>query len=49
VRVFAEAPRHGRTDAHDVDNVVTLCPACHRSSEFGNVPRSRLRRAIGAR
>ena len=49
VRIFAEAPSHDRTDAHDVDNVVTLCPGCHRRAEFGNVARNRLRRAIGAR
>lgn len=49
VRVFAEAPSHDRTEAHDLDNVVTLCPGCHRRAEFGTVATNRLRRAIGAR
>lgn len=49
VRVFVEADGQDRTDAHDLDNVASLCPGCHRRAEFGNVPRNRLRRAVGAR
>ncbi|MEF8851854.1 MAG: HNH endonuclease [Haloarculaceae archaeon] len=49
VRIFAEAGRHDKTEAHDLDNVVTLCPGCHRRAEFGTVATNRLRRAIDAR
>jgi len=49
VRTYVEAGSHDKTEAHELDNVVTLCPGCHRRSEFGNVPKNRLRRAVGAR
>ena len=49
VRLFVEADGQDRTNAHDLDNVVTLCPACHRRADFGTVSRNRLRRAVDAR
>jgi 5-methylcytosine-specific restriction endonuclease McrA len=43
VRVFAAAEDHDRRDAHTLDNVVTLCPGCHRKAEFGRIDRDELR------
>jgi hypothetical protein len=43
VRAYAEAPDREREDAHRLDNVVCLCPSCHRRAEFGNIARDRLR------
>lgn len=47
VRVFEAAADLGVTDAHRLDNVVTLCPTCHRRADFGKISRQQLRRAIG--
>jgi len=46
VRAFRESENHELADAHHLDNVVTLCPTCHRNAEFGNVATDRLRQAI---
>lgn len=43
VRVFVESPVLVEQDAHTLDNVVSLCPACHRRAEFGDVSRAELR------
>jgi predicted nucleic acid-binding Zn ribbon protein len=47
VRAYAESPDHDRDDAHFLDNVVCLCPSCHRRAEFGNIGGERLRDLAG--
>jgi len=47
VRVFVETPVLTEQDAHTLDNVVSLCPACHRRAEFGHVSRVELRWRAG--
>jgi hypothetical protein len=47
VRRFVESPILTERDAHPLDNVVTLCPACHRRAEFGHVSRAELRHRAG--
>lgn len=47
VRRFVESPALTERDAHTLDNVVTLCPACHRRAEFGSVSRAELRHRAG--
>nr|WP_276412288.1 HNH endonuclease [Halomicroarcula sp. XH51] len=42
VRLFAELPVLMVRDAHALENVVTLCPGCHRRAEFGHVSRAEL-------
>lgn len=46
VRVFAESDDHAVSDAHFLDNVVSLCPSCHRKAEFGRISRQRLRAGV---
>lgn len=46
VREIAAADEHTPADAHFLQNVVCLCPSCHRKAEFGNVPRERLRALV---
>ncbi len=46
VRAFVETPRTAEFDAHYLENVVSLCPACHRTAEFGGVDRGRLKAEI---
>lgn len=48
LRTFVESPVLAREDAHTLDNVVSLCVACHRRADHGNVSRARLRSLIGA-
>ncbi|WP_242401910.1 HNH endonuclease [Halorhabdus tiamatea] len=43
VRAFVKSNRHEKTDAHTIDNVVSLCPSCHRRAEFGNIEAATLR------
>lgn len=43
VRAFAESEHHEVEDAHDLDNVVSLCIGCHRKAEFGKIGRDELR------
>lgn len=47
VRLFVESPILTITDAHTLDNVVTLCPSCHRRAEFGHISRAELRWRAG--
>jgi hypothetical protein len=47
VRAFVESPALTERDAHTLDNVVTLCPPCHRRAEFGHVSRAELRHRAG--
>ncbi|MEF8788721.1 MAG: HNH endonuclease signature motif containing protein [Haloarculaceae archaeon] len=43
LRAFVESPVLMETDAHTIDNVVSLCPSCHRKAEFGHFSRAELR------
>lgn len=45
VRAFVETPVTTESDAHYLENVVSLCPACHRKAEFGHVDRAQLEAA----
>jgi hypothetical protein len=36
-----------REDAHALDNVVSLCVACHRKADFGKIPATELCEAAG--
>jgi 5-methylcytosine-specific restriction endonuclease McrA len=45
VRAFVETPVTAEPDAHYPDNLVCLCPSCHRNAEFGNVVPACLRAA----
>ncbi|WP_424001579.1 HNH endonuclease [Haloarcula salina] len=47
VRLFAAVPALTVRDAHTMDNVVSLCPGCHRRAEFGHVSRAALRWRAG--
>nr|WP_284006565.1 HNH endonuclease [Halomicroarcula sp. YJ-61-S] len=47
VRLFAASPVLTVADAHTLDNVVSLCPACHRRAEFGRLTRAELRFRAG--
>jgi hypothetical protein len=47
VRAYADSRGRDREDAHRLDNVVCLCPSCHRRAEFGNIERERLRELAG--
>lgn len=46
VRVFVESDDWSKEDAHYLENVVTLCPSCHRRAEFGQLERGGLRSAV---
>lgn len=37
VRHYIEAAAFEKTDAHTLENVVTLCPPCHRKADFGHI------------
>lgn len=47
VRLFVESPVLIERDAHTLDNVVSLCPGCHRRAEFGGHSRAELRDRAG--
>ncbi|WP_256558744.1 HNH endonuclease [Natronomonas marina] len=49
VRAFVEASATTEADAHYLENVVSLCPSCHRRAEFGGVEPDRLREAVRRR
>lgn len=38
VRWFVDAADYSLADAHSLDNVISLCPRCHRKAEFGSIP-----------
>lgn len=42
VRAYDASDGHDIEDAHTLDNLVSLCPGCHRKAEFGVVGRDRL-------
>jgi len=42
VRIFDTSEGMSVEDAHRLDNVVTLCPPCHRKADFGTLSRERL-------
>lgn len=46
VRHYIEAEDFEKTDAHVLENVVTLCPSCHRKADFGHIAPARLRDLI---
>jgi len=47
VRAYAEASDRERAEAHFLENVVCLCPSCHRKAEFGTLDREYLRELAG--
>ncbi|WP_136717522.1 HNH endonuclease [Halorientalis salina] len=48
VRLFAEADGFRKTDAHFLENVVSLCVECHRRADFGLIPKARLLACVPA-
>ncbi|WP_254545469.1 HNH endonuclease [Halomarina pelagica] len=46
VRALAESEEFDRTDAHCLENVVSLCVRCHRRADFGAISRAELRSLI---
>ncbi len=46
VRWFIESNDHTKTDAHFLDNVISLCIACHRKADHGKIAKQRLRSLI---
>lgn len=42
VRAFLETPVTTEFDAYYLENIVSLCPACHRKTEFGTIGPDRL-------
>ncbi|WP_135824875.1 HNH endonuclease [Halorussus ruber] len=49
VRAFAESENHSKTDAHYLDNLISLCIGCHRKADFGKLSRSELRSHVESR
>lgn len=49
VRRFAASESHSKSDAHYLDNVVSLCVDCHRKADFGQLSKARLRSLIPSR
>jgi len=47
VRLFEADGNREKAEAHALDNVVSLCPACHRKAEFGKITKQQLWDAIG--
>lgn len=43
VRLFEAAEGYDKTDAHFLENVISLCVNCHRQADFGRISRSTLR------
>ncbi|MFB6179345.1 MAG: HNH endonuclease [Halorientalis sp.] len=48
VRLFAESDGFTKTDAHFLENVVSLCIDCHRKADFGVLSRARLLACVPA-
>ena len=42
VRAFVETPATTEADAHYLENLVSLCPSCHRKAEFGRLSRNQV-------
>ena len=47
VRAFLDASGTTLADAHTLDNLVTLCPGCHRRADHGRVSAAELRHRVG--
>ncbi|WP_435365095.1 HNH endonuclease [Haloarchaeobius sp. DYHT-AS-18] len=45
VRMFAESVGFDVEDAHELTNVVSLCPGCHRKADSGKITWAELRNA----
>lgn len=46
VRMFERSDRHTVADAHYLDNLVSLCPSCHRRAEFRHISKDTLKSLI---
>jgi len=46
VRSFIESDDHAKTDAHFLDNVVSLCISCHRKADHDKISKQYLRSLI---
>ncbi|WP_123536860.1 HNH endonuclease [Halosimplex salinum] len=46
VRRFIESDDHTKTDAHFLENVISLCISCHRKADHGKISKQRLRSRI---
>lgn len=49
VRRFAESEDHEKEDAHRIGNVISLCIACHRKADFGEISAEMLRELVDVR
>ncbi|MCU4740923.1 HNH endonuclease [Halobacteria archaeon AArc-m2/3/4] len=47
VRAFVASEEYEKTDAHVLENVVSLCLPCHRKAEFGRISAATLLETIG--
>ncbi|UPM41679.1 HNH endonuclease [Halocatena salina] len=43
VRAFIGSKNHHKENAHQFENVVSLCIDCHRKADFGKISSARLR------
>ena len=46
VRSFEDSADHEKADAHSLENVASLCIACHRKADFGKISRETLRTLV---
>lgn len=46
VRLFESSERHAVEDAHYLDNLVSLCPSCHRRAEFRHLSKDALKSLV---
>lgn len=49
VRVYAKSENHSKTEAHYLDNLISLCIDCHRKADFGKLSKSELRSRVESR
>ncbi len=47
VRWFLDTDGYSLSDAHSLNNVISLCPSCHRKAEFGTIATETLCAEIG--